>query len=75
MTCERCAACEYSFFADVGEEGVMHRACQYILRRGTRRPCPPGPDCTAFEPRKRAERRVCILPGGYAPDSRERRGA
>ena len=62
MIDKRCAACAYSFCVDVGEDGVMHRACQYILRRGTRRPCPPGPDCTAYEPRKSTGRRICFLP-------------
>jgi len=52
MKDDRCRGCRYSFYADVGEEGAMLRACEYILQRGERRPCPPGEKCTVFEPRR-----------------------
>lgn len=50
MDREKCKACRYGFQADVGDGGEMLRACLYIIKRGTRRPCPAGANCTVWEP-------------------------
>ncbi len=48
----KCKSCRYSFLADIGEEGKLLTACVYILRTGSRRPCPFGRDCTAYRRRE-----------------------
>lgn len=45
----RCATCRYSTWVDVGQDCEMLTACVYILRKGTRRPCPAGEECTVYE--------------------------
>lgn len=49
MKHEKCRNCRYSALMDMGEDGEMLRACIYILKTGTRRPSPPGENCTAWE--------------------------
>lgn len=46
---KQCSNCYYKFRVNVGENGQMLYACQYILITGRRRPCPPGPACTVFK--------------------------
>ena len=48
-----CDSCRYSFRADVSGDGQMLTACVYILRTGTRRPCPYGEGCAVYRPRER----------------------
>ncbi len=48
----KCESCRYSFQADIGEEGRLLTACVYILRTGTRRPCPYGRGCTVYRRRE-----------------------
>ena len=59
---DRCAGCRYSGWMDMGDDGRMLRGCVYILRRGTRRPCPAGEGCTAYEPK--VYHRAVIFFGG-----------
>ena len=45
---DHCRGCRYSRWMDLGDEGQMLRGCVYILRTGTRRPCPAGAGCTVY---------------------------
>ena len=45
-----CAGCVY--FGWVSYMGC----CNYFLKTGKRRPCPPGKDCTVKQKRKKARR-------------------
>ena len=51
----RCLRCLY---------GDQHGYCSYILVMQHRRPCPPGADCTVFEPHtgKRKPEPIAIIP-------------
>ena len=46
----KCDGCRFSVPVAFGEGDELMRACVYILRRGHRRPCPPGDACTVYEP-------------------------
>lgn len=56
----RCRSCRYSAQVDVGLDCEMLWACLYILHRGSRRPCPSGEGCTAYE-------RIETKKGGMRP--------
>ena len=49
----KCRTCRYSTWVNVGHEREMLYACQYIILRGTKRPCPAGAGCTVYEPRRK----------------------
>lgn len=55
MNHNKCRTCRYSYLVDLGENGEMLRACVYIVKTGSRRPCAPGEACTvwAFDEAKR----------------------
>lgn len=66
----RCKRCVYGAAVSMGDEGEMLCACTYILRKGHRRPCPPGEDCAVYEPalrRREAERRENAYHGPGKP--------
>lgn len=50
---DRCNKCQYSCPVNVGVDGRLVNACNYILVRFEKRPCPPGEACTVFERRRR----------------------
>lgn len=68
MNREKCKSCRYAYPVDLGDGGEMLRACVYILRRGSRRPCPAGEACTAFEPERggKQERQSWAFSGSRA---------
>lgn len=53
---DKCRNCRYSTPVEMGENNQMLRGCVYILRTGTRRPCPGGTDCSVYRPRRRIRR-------------------
>lgn len=46
-----CSLCYYSWKANVFDGGQLW-ACDYIGIENKRRPCPFGPGCTVFKPKK-----------------------
>ena len=49
MRCEKCATCRYSWKTPLGSAEAPEFACDYLLRKKRRRPCPPGEECTVWE--------------------------
>jgi hypothetical protein len=54
----KCKRCYYGHLVNVGANGEMMLACLYILHEFTRRPCPPGKDCTVYRPLDKSRRWV-----------------
>jgi hypothetical protein len=48
----KCERCYYSRMVNVGANGQMMLACEYILHEYERRPCKPGAECTVYRPRR-----------------------
>jgi len=46
LVSERCKSCRYFWHVN---QSVGYMGCEYILRTGTRRPCPPGDACTVYQ--------------------------
>lgn len=49
-----CQSCEY-FHTGHDRRGLTLPMCIYILKTGTRRPCPGGLGCTAYMPKEAGE--------------------
>ena len=43
---ERCVSCRFYWQVN---KSCGYRGCEYILHTGTRRPCPPGDECTVYQ--------------------------
>lgn len=54
---ENCEGCRFAVPVYMGDGDDLLTACVYILRQGRRRPCPPGRDCTVYEPAETPERK------------------
>lgn len=52
-----CKDCKYKAMLGSGPAADMTYYCNYIGEKGKKRPCPPGKDCTAFEPEDKKKRR------------------
>jgi hypothetical protein len=55
---DKCRSCVYGGMVNVGQEGEMMWACQYILQEYERRPCRPGKECTVYQPRRRGRKKI-----------------
>ena len=46
LVSERCKSCRYFWHIN---KAPGYTCCEYILKTGTRRPCPPGDACTVYK--------------------------
>ena len=44
-----CEGCRYCVPIYIGDGDELLNCCVYILRKGSKRPCKPGAECTVYE--------------------------
>ena len=55
---EKSEKCRKCFYGDQAEGGYV---CMYITHTYRRRPCPPGDQCTVYDPKKRRKQKSMTL--------------